>query len=167
MVKHLFWDYFSNQNKKKRKKYVLFPCQSSVISPELLRHLNSKARELKKRGRKKKKERKKETMAALCKCTSLNCSRKAFCCLANSLKDWSNFFWLWKFSVFYYNLLLSKSDTSLTTKQVVIGLWHHNWNNSRSDFGRHHLTFSHYTFQDVSFIFLFPWIQKDFFLIKG
>lgn len=112
-------------------------------------------------------ETERETMTALYKYTGLNCWRKAFCCITNTLKNWSNFFLMWKFSVFYYNLPLSKSDTSLTTKQVVIGLWHYSWNNSRSDFGRFQLTFSHYTFQDVSFIFLFPWIQKHFFLTKG
>lgn len=106
-------------------------------------------------------------MEALCKCTSLNLWRKAFRCITNTLKDWSNVFDCKNSQYSIIVSLLSESDTSLATKQVVIGLWHRNWNNAWRDFGRHHLTFSHYTFQDVSFIFLFPWIPKYFFLIRG
>lgn len=98
-------------------------------------------------------------MEALCKCTSLNLWRKAFRCITNTLKERSNIFYCKNSQYSIIVSLLSESDTSLATKQVVIGLWHHNWNNAWRDFGRHHLTFSHYTFQDVSFIFLFPWID--------
>lgn len=135
--------------------YILFPYQSSMIK-------NNQARELRE-----KESRRNETMATLYKSTNLNLWKKDSIALQIS----------WKIDLVFFDcensqystiiLLLSKSDTSPTTKQVAIGLWHHNWNNTRRDFGRHHLTFSHYTFQDVSFLFLFPWIPKDFFLIKG
>lgn len=136
--------------------YVLFPYQSSMIK-------NSQARELRRERERKWKEWNNGNTVQVCKFKPLE---ERFCCITNILKDWSVFLDCENSQYSTIILLLSKSDTSPTTKQVAIGLWHHNWNNARRGFGRYHLTFSHYTFQDVSFVFLFPWIPKGFFLIK-